>query len=117
DIRLGKKSDLSTVLHEMGHYYLEVIGDLVADGKANESLAADYGVILGWLGAEPGKMITVDQHEQFARGFEKYLAEGKAPSIELQGAFSRFKRWLTGIYRDLRALNVDLSPEVRGVFD
>lgn len=117
DIRLGKKSDLSTVLHEMGHYYLEVIGDLVADGKANESLAADYGVILGWLGAEPGKMITVDQHEQFARGFEKYLAEGKAPSIELQGAFSRFKRWLTGIYRDLRALNVELSPEVRGVFD
>lgn len=117
DIRLGKKSDLSTVLHEMGHYYLEVIGDLVADGKANESLAADYGVILGWLGAEPGKMITVDQHEQFARGFEKYLAEGKAPSIELQGAFARFKRWLTGIYRDLRALNVELSPEVRGVFD
>lgn len=117
DIRLGKKSDLSTVLHEMGHYYLEVIGDLVADGKANESLASDYGVILGWLGAEPGKMITVDQHEQFARGFEKYLAEGKAPSIELQGAFSRFKRWLTGIYRDLRALNVELSPEVRGVFD
>lgn len=117
DIRLGKKSDLSTVLHEMGHYYLEVIGDLVADGKANESLADDYGVILGWLGAEPGKMITVDQHEQFARGFEKYLAEGKAPSIELQGAFARFKRWLTGIYRDLRALNVELSPEVRGVFD
>jgi GNAT superfamily N-acetyltransferase len=117
DIRLGKKSDLSTVLHEMGHYYLEVIGDLVDGGKANESLAADYGVIRDWLAAEPGKMLTVDQHEQFARGFEKYLAEGKAPSIELQGAFARFKRWLTGIYRDLRALNVELSPEVRGVFD
>lgn len=117
DIRLGKKSDLSTVLHEMGHYYLEVIGDLVSDGKANEALAADYGVILDWLGAEPGTMLTVDQHEQFARGFEKYLAEGKAPSIELQGAFSRFKRWLTAIYRDLRALDVELSPEVRGVFD
>lgn len=117
DIRLGSKSDLSTVLHEMGHFYLEVIGDLVADGKANEALAGDYAVIRDWLGAEEGKPLTVDQHEQFARGFEKYLAEGKAPSIELQGAFARFKRWLTGVYKDLKRLNVELSPEVRGVFD
>lgn len=117
DIRLGSKSDLSTVLHEMGHYYLEVIGDLVQDGKANEALAGDYAVIRDWLGAEVGKPITVDQHEQFARGFEKYLAEGKAPSIELASSFARFKRWLTGIYKDLRRLNVELSQEVRGVFD
>jgi hypothetical protein len=117
DIRLGKKSDLSTVLHEMGHYYLEVIGDLVADGKASAELSSDFAVIRDWLGAEDGKPLTVDQHEYFARGFEKYLAEGKAPSIELQSAFARFKRWLTGIYRDLSRLNVELSPEVRGVFD
>jgi hypothetical protein len=117
DIRLDKRSDLSTVLHEMGHYYLEVIGDLVQDGKANEALAADYAVVRDWLGAEASKPLTVDQHEQFARGFELYLAEGKAPSIELQGAFARFKSWLTGIYKDLRRLNVELSPEVRGVFD
>ena len=117
DIKLGKKSDLSTVLHEMGHYYLEVIGDLVQGGKANESLAADYGVIRDWLGADAGKPLTVDQHEQFARGFEKYLATGKAPSIELQDAFARFKRWLVGVYKDLARLNVEISPEVRGVFD
>jgi hypothetical protein len=117
DIKLGKKSDLSTVLHEMGHYYLEVIGDLVMDGKANELLAADYGVIRDWLGAEAGKPLSVDQHEQFARGFEKYLATGKAPSIELQDAFARFKRWLVGVYKDLARLNVEISPEVRGVFD
>lgn len=117
DIRLTAKSDLSTVLHEMGHYYLEVIGDLVQAGKANEALSTDYAVIRDWLGAEEGKPLTVDQHEQFARGFEKYLAEGKAPSIELQTAFSRFKRWLVGIYKDLKRLNVDLSPEIRSVFD
>lgn len=117
DIRLGKRSDLSTVLHEMGHYYLEVIGDLVQDGKANEALATDYAVIRDWLGADVNSKLTTDQHEQFARGFEKYLAEGKAPSIELQDAFARFKRWLIGVYKDLARLNVEISPEVRGVFD
>lgn len=116
DIRLGPQSDLSTVLHEMGHYYLEVIGDLVAAGSANEALAADYAVIRTWLGAEGDAPLTVEQHEQFARGFEKYLAEGKAPSIELQHAFARFKRWLVAVYKDLTRLNVELSPEVRGVF-
>lgn len=117
DIRLTAKSDLSTVLHELGHYYLEVIGGLVADGKAGDALAADYQTIRGWLGAEDGKPLSVDQHEQFARGFEKYLGEGKAPSVELQGAFARFKRWIVGVYKDLARLNVQLSDEVRGVFD
>lgn len=116
-INLGQKSDLSTVLHEFGHYYLEVIGDLVGDGKANAELTADYAEIRKWLGAEDGAKLTVDQHEQFARGFEKYLAEGKAPSLELQGAFARFKRWMIEIYKDLSRLNVELTPEIRGVFD
>lgn len=117
DIRLTPQSDLSTVLHELGHYYLEVIGGLVEDGKAGAQLAGDYQAIRAWLGADDGAPLTVDQHEQFARGFEKYLGEGKAPSIELQGAFARFKRWIVGVYKDLARLNVQLSDEVRAVFD
>lgn len=116
-ITIGKKHDLSTVLHELGHYYLEVIGDLVLSGKANEQLSGDYSTILDWLGADKDARLTVDQHEKFARGFELYLAEGKAPSIDLQSAFSRFKRWMIAVYKDLRRLDVELSPEVRTAFD
>ena len=43
--------------------------------------------------------------------------EGKAPSLELQSTFSRFRAWLIGIYRQLKALNVNMTPEVRGVMD
>jgi hypothetical protein len=56
-------------------------------------------------------------HEQFARGFEAYLFEGKAPSIELQGMFQRFRAWMLAVYRELKNLNVDLTDEVRSVFD
>ncbi|HEY0202362.1 MAG TPA: hypothetical protein VGC24_11780, partial [Burkholderiaceae bacterium] len=31
--------------------------------------------------------------------------------------FQRFRAWLLGVYRDMKALNVELTPEVRGVFD
>lgn len=56
--------------------------------------------------------------EYFARGFERYLMEGKAPvpSRELLAVFRRFKKWLCEIYRALTELDVELSDEVRGVF-
>jgi len=57
-------------------------------------------------------------HEQFARGFETYLMEGKAPSVELRNAFRTFARWLARIYQALRGdLNVNLDNEMRQVFD
>lgn len=57
-------------------------------------------------------------HEQFARGFETYLLEGKAPSIELRNAFRTFARWLGQIYQALRGdLNVTLDDEMRQVFN
>lgn len=57
-------------------------------------------------------------HEQFARGFEQYLMEGKAPSVELRSAFRTFARWLTQIYQNIRnALRVNLDDEMRQTFD
>lgn len=116
-ITLGQKRDLSTLLHELGHYYLEVIDDLAAGENAPEQIVRDVSTVRAWLGAEQGAPLTVDQHEQFARGFEAYLAEGKAPNPELAGAFARFKRWLISIYKDLTRLNVELTDDVRRVFD
>jgi hypothetical protein len=43
--------------------------------------------------------------------------EGKAPSVELQGLFRTFRAWLVNVYKSLRNLNADLTPEVRGVMD
>jgi hypothetical protein len=58
-----------------------------------------------------------DAHEKFARGFEAYLFEGKAPNIEMQSLFQRFRSWLKRVYKSIQALNVELTDEVRGVMD
>lgn len=56
--------------------------------------------------------------ERFARGFEKYLMEGSAPTKEMQGVFRRFKKWLTDIYKTAKSLgNVELTPEIKDIFD
>lgn len=56
--------------------------------------------------------------ERFARGFEKYLMDGSAPTKEMQGIFRRFKKWLTDIYKTAKSLgNVELTPEIKDIFD
>lgn len=55
--------------------------------------------------------------ERFARAFERYIAEGKAPVKELQGPFRCFKKWLIGIYRDLRNLGKEPTDDVRRAMD
>lgn len=67
-----------------------------------------------------GKAGTMERwmQERFARGFEKYLMDGSAPTKEMQGVFRRFKKWLTDIYKTTKNLgNVNLTPEIKDIFD
>lgn len=116
-ISLFKGADLSTFLHESGHFFLEVYRDVATAEDAVPQLRSDLDALLKWFGVESADQIGVDQHEQFARGFEAYLGEGRAPTPELQSVFSQFKQWILGIYRSLQNLDVELTDEVRGVFD
>lgn len=116
-ISLFKGADLSTFLHESGHFFLEVYRDLATAEDAAPQIRTDLDALLKWFGVDSADQIGIDQHEQFARGFEAYLGEGRAPTPELQSVFSQFKQWILGVYRSLRNLDVELTDEVRGVFD
>ncbi|NWM35074.1 hypothetical protein GY658_26070, partial [Escherichia coli] len=56
--------------------------------------------------------------EKFARGFEKYLAEGIAPSKALEKVFKLFKTWLTEIYNGITGSEIDLelNDEMRAIY-
>ncbi len=125
-IRFLADADLSTFLHETGHLYLHVMTDVVSKVRVGDpatwsagqrGLVEDYDRVLKWLGVASPDQIGKDQHERFAKGFEAYLMAGKAPAPEMASAFSRYRSWLTKIYRTLQTLGVDLSPEITGVFD
>ncbi|WP_272962283.1 hypothetical protein [Alcanivorax jadensis] len=117
NIELLENADLSTFLHETGHYFLEVMGAVATDPNASDRTRKMYEDALKWMGAESRDQIGVEQHELFARTFEAYLRDGKAPSAELRPFFQRFAAWLKQIYRSLTQLNANLTDEVRSVFD
>jgi hypothetical protein len=113
-VTLTGQANLSTFLHESGHVFLEA---LRISAEKNADLRADLEKVHAWLGVPASGDFTTDQLERFARGFETYLREGKAPAEGLAEVFQSFKAWLTHVYRTLRGLDVELTDEVRGVMD
>jgi hypothetical protein len=61
--------------------------------------------------------IVTELHEYFARGYEAYLFEGKAPTSALRDTFNRFRLWLLQVYHAITRLNVNLDNSIREVFD
>lgn len=116
-IQLFERADLSTVLHETGHLFVDLLGDLASRPDAPEAVKADFQALLSFVGVASRDQLWTVHQETLARAFEAYLLEGRAPSLELQGAFARFRAWLIAIYRTMAGLNVELSDDVRAVFD
>lgn len=116
-VRLFDAANASSFLHEAGHMWLEVLGDLSQDATAPQQIKDDYASALEFLGVQSRDQIETKHHELFARGFESYLGTGKAPSAGLRRLFARFGAWILSIYKDLRRLNVTLTPEIAKVFD
>lgn len=116
-LKIFETADASTIVHELGHLFLDDIQSAMNRGRLSAKAMQDYRTIIEWLEAEEGKPLTREQHEKFARGFEAYLREGRAPSLRLRSVFERFRKWMTKIYAKAESLNVDLTDDIRGVFD
>lgn len=122
-VRLFKHANLSTLAHESSHVFFLQMKQLVDEGQASPRMQADYAALCRWVGSKDG-YLNRDQHEKLAKGMELFLREGKAPSKKLEGAFGRFRRWLTEVYKaitgpyfqDEQGRQITLNPEVREVF-
>jgi hypothetical protein len=109
----------STIIHESAHFFLNNLREAASlenapvwVRRAWQTVQQEYGIT--------GPEIPRGAHERFARDFEFYAREGKAPSARLNDAFAKFQEWLTEIYtsvRDLLGGKDDISPSVRDVFD
>lgn len=129
-ISLFKGNDVSTVLHETGHYFIEALGSDVEAGRATAQQKADWNKLLNYAGikghAEWRKLDFEGRrpaHEKLATAMEQYVMEGKAPSKELEATFARFKKWLGEVYKSVKNFlnkNKDAEPltdDVRRAFD
>ncbi|MFY9350539.1 MAG: acetyltransferase [Sphingobium sp.] len=120
-IELFQGQDQSTFLHESGHLFLEELREDAADPDAPQQVRDDWQLVQGWFAANGHPLadgvIPVEAHEMWARGVERYLMEGKAPSPGLRRMFQTFKAWLISLYNSVSRLRSPITDEIRGVMD
>ncbi len=143
-IRLTEASNLSTFIHEFAHFMLDQ--EFKADGSLVPAISAWFkknaeSVASQAAGYQDEATITVEDvnkfidsdtsgdlakddhitraiHEQFARGFERYMMEEGSPTIELRNVFRIIARWMQQVYAaSSSTLNVGVDDELRAVFD
>jgi len=124
-ISVLRAADLSTFVHETGHFFLEATAHMANQVDAPADIVADMATTLNWFQegmtlADWNGMSLEERrpfHEKWARGFEAYHFEGKSPSLALRDVFRRFSAWLKNVYKSLTALDVELTEDVRAVMD
>lgn len=108
-------ADISTLAHEftghLGRRFLEKLAE------TDEGFKKDYDAVKKWASVFDNNWDTRSE-EMFARGFERYLREGKAPTKSLKAVFENLKNWLTQIYKSIvgSSIDIELTPEVKEAF-
>ena len=128
-------ADPSTLVHESGHWFLhnriKIAEDLENKAKTQELTEGEKHYLdatkaaLKWLGiasfAQWDAMTLEEQrplHEKFARTYEAYLMDGRAPSRGLRALFRQFSNFLKKVYYVLSGIpEADLNPQTKELFD
>jgi len=113
-INLFKKADFRTFIHEMGHYYVELIRTFAQD---DASFKKELASLYEYVGAKEGDALNRAQEEKLAEAYETYMRSGQAPNARLLSVFSQFKEWLKALYTSAKDSGATISNSVRGVFD
>jgi hypothetical protein len=86
--------NLSTPLHEIAHIYEKYMTD------AEKKVVLDATGETSW---------STNTSEYFARGFERYLYSGNAPSAKMMPLFDKLRNWLMDIYTQLTGSEIDVT--------
>ena len=114
-----EKADISSIIHEMGHLFRRELAD--ADmGTVSSWLKAQHGIKVGFDGSRfTGTDEVIEQAEEmFARAFEQYVTEGRAPSAQLGRIFEQLKEFMLDVYKVVTGSEIDvkITPEMRKLF-
>lgn len=121
-IGLTKHADHSTFLHEMGHWYLHTLNELLKLPNPPAQFQEDMDTILGFLGAENYDGLTTEMQEKFTDTWLKYIMDGKAPAgnKSMKKVFDNFRAWLVALFQSGRLQqisDVEIPDDMIEVFN
>lgn len=96
--------NITTAMHELAHVW------------ESSMTAVEKQMFMDSVGHDQW---TRETSEAFARGFEKYLYDGKSPSGSLTSMFENFKKWIVKVYGGIigTPLEMQISEPMRKMYD
>ena len=114
-----RSANVSTGIHEVAHVARRRLLNKETPEHFRRGIdEKELKAVEKWAGVKDGRW-SVEAEEKFARGFEKYIRDGKAPTKGLQALFTKLGAWMRDIYEDVSGsqIDIDISPEIRQVMD
>jgi hypothetical protein len=112
--------DLSSVVHEMFHEAEQRAFDPSAAAQNWRDLHGitqdDLDAYAEWSGAKKGSdgnwQRTTESKEKGARGWERFVYDGWAPTEAIKALFQKLAAWMRNIYKVLKgsSIDVDIGP-------
>ena len=116
-INIFETANASTFIHESAHLYLEDLRMLASMENASEQIKKDWETVVAEIGYKENASLDENRgaHEDFARKFEIWVRDGKAPNETLKGVFHTFRRLLCKVYKTIQSLGKRPSEELQAV--
>jgi len=123
-ISLTDRADLSTFLHESGHFFLEVMADVASQPGAPAQIVDDMNTLLKWFGIKGDEQVggadsgaPLDQpayHGTPYRGIEKFstdkIGTGEGAQAYGWGLYFAGKREIAEFYREKLSGGSEQAP-------
>ena len=99
---LTPSADVSSIVHESAHYYLEIFSSLNLRKDVSSELKDDFMTIIDWMGVSEKEWYSLDDaskevyHERFAEAFESWMLH--EDHHHLVGVFEKLKKWMSEIF-------------------
>lgn len=115
-VALMEKGDFSSLIHETAHIFRRTLSnkDNETVVKWTRSLGLDVSLDNGrFIGPD-----AIKAEEAFARGYERFVREGKSPVKALTLAFEKMRDWMLATYKAVKEspIDVKLNPDIEAVF-
>lgn len=101
-----QKADLTTAIHEAGHWFHQVLDQHPEYGALMREHYGDYDPIQNRYGLE-----------QFARHLEDYFKTGVAAVPGLKRVYEAIKQWMISLFRQRSTSYGEMHPSIRQMLD
>lgn len=109
-ITLTPNADITTFVHETGHWWSINLFELSKNSRCDLSLRTDAKILLSKFNLKSAdeyfalpKSDQEEIQETIASWLEEFMTTGRPRDEELRGVLERFKDWILGLYKDYHA--------------